>query len=352
MNPEPLSRSIDALLRGCPGIGMPPVPRGEEAAAVTFLGLSFPLNGAPPAAKIYFAPSDGNPPLPAGTPDALRKSMESAIRSREGEAWRLHDASVERARSGEVVGRLLWALRSADRADAERWPRLVSGLLEALGHPRLAEPLLRLNARLREILRAELAPLCQLGGFLAPDGSLSRIKANFDADVSLSSEATEYNRGRAEAATRFLLGKSGPDDAGAARMLARLGAAMQGACQFHSWGLHAANDRLESLKVYVRDERPAEVAFPAILKAFSPNMSGVTPDSRHRPDALLLPFGWRYHGFYAEAAAASFQTIKFYFLAPVPQRSNNDAPSNHTPENRTTNTPESGRGLNGALWNT
>ena len=316
MEAKLLSRSVEALLRGCPGIGMPPVPRGEAAATVTFLGLSFPLDGAPPAAKIYFAPGGGNPPLPSEVPDALRKSMDSAIQAHRRAAWRLHDASVECARNGEFIGRLLWALGSAERADDRKWSRLVPELLADLGHPGLADQLLRLNARLRDILQSELAPLCQLGGFLAPDGSLFRLKANFDADVSRSAGLVEYDRDRSRSATRFLLGECGLKEAGVARMLSRLDAAMQGACLFHSWGFHAEGERLRSLKVYVKDDRSAETAFPAIFRAVYPEMSDVAPDFRRRPDILLLPFGWRYYGFYVEVAESSLQTLKFYFRAP------------------------------------
>ena len=179
---------------------------------------------------------------------------------------------------------------------------------------------LRLDGCLRDILGSELAPLCQLGGFIAPDGSFFRIKANFDADVSRSAERAKYNRSRSRDATRFLLEEYGLKDADVARMLSRLDAAMQGECHFHSWGFHAENENLGSLKVYVKDERPAELAFPAIVKAFSPDMAGAAPASCFRPDVLLLPFGWRYWGFYVEVSASSFRTLKFYFLVPESQK--------------------------------
>ena len=327
MNAEQLTNSINALLHGCQGVRVPLVPCGESANDVTFLGIVFPFDGSSPTAKIYFSPRGGRPSLPSEMPDALRKSMECTIRSHGGEVLRLHDASVESTKNGKIVGRMLWALRSGDRVDDMRWPSIVRRILADLGHSRLAEPLLRLDGRLLEILGSELAPLCQLGGFLAPDGSLFRIKANFDADVNRSAERVEYHRDRSRVATQFLLGECGQKHADVVRILSRLDAAMQGECQFHSWGFHAENVRLESLKVYVKDERPTELAFPAIFKAFAPDMAGAIPESCLRLDVLLLPFGWRYWGFYVEVAATSLRTLKFYFHVPESQRGGNGAPA-------------------------
>ena len=326
MTAEQLTNSINALLRGCQGVHVPLVPCGESANDVTFLGIVFSFNGTPPTAKIYFSPRGGQPSFPAEMPEALRKSMECTIQSHGGENLRLHDASVECTKTGEIVGRMLWALRSGDRGDDKRWPGIVRRILTDLGHSGLAETLLRLDGCLREILGSELAPLCQLGGFLAPDGSLFRIKANFDADVNRSAERVEYNRDRSRVATQFLLGECGLKAHDVARMLSCLDAAMQGECQFHSWGFHAENAKLKSLKVYVKDERPTELAFPAIIKAFSPDMAGTIPETCLRPDVILLPFGWHYWGFYVEVAATSLRTLKFYFQAPESQRSSNCAP--------------------------
>lgn len=325
MNAEQLINSINALLHGCQGIRVPFVPCGESANDVTFLGIVFPFNGTPPTAKIYFSPKGGRPSLPPEMPEVLRKSMEYTIQSQRGEDLRLHDASVESTKNGKIVGRMLWALRSGARVDDIRWPGIVSRILADFGHSGLAEPLLRLDGCLREILGSELAPLCQLGGFLAPDGSLFRIKANFDADVSRSAERVEYNRDRSRIATQFLLGECGLKDADVMRMLSHLDAAMQGECHFHSWGFHAENARLESLKVYVKDERPTEFAFPAIFKAFSPDMAGALPEACSRPDVLLLPFGWHYWGFYAEVAESSFKTLKFYFQTVGARRDRNNS---------------------------
>lgn len=335
MNPKQLAKSIDALLNGCPGIRVPPIHCGEKTGDVTALGIAFPSDCTTPAAKIYFSPQGGQPSFPTEMPEALRDSMKRTIQNHGDGFGRLYDASVECAEDGGVVGRLLWALRSCDRADGMRWSGIVRGLLADLGHPGLAEPLLRLDEHLREILRSELAPLYQLGGFLAPDGSLFRIKANFDADVSSSAELVEYDRDRAMDATRFLLRECGLKDDDVVRMLFQLDAAMQGACQFYSWGFHAEGKRLESLKIYVRDNRPTEIAFPAIFKAFYPEMSDVTTDPSHRPDVLLFPFGWRYHGFYVKLAESSLQTLKFYFRAPMPQMGDNDAQEKHSGPSRT-----------------
>ena len=319
MNVKQLISSVEALLHGFRGIRIPSVPSGESAADVTFLGIEFPFDGAPPRAKIYFSPKGGRPSLPPELPEALHNSMDGAIRKHEGESLRLHDASVECAKDGRIVGRMLWALRCCDRVDGARWPGIVRSLLAEFGHSGLAGPLLRLDGCLRDILGSELAPLCQLGGFIAPDGSFFRIKANFDADVSRSAERSKYNRSRSRDATRFLVEEYGLKDADVARMLSRLDAAMQGECHFHSWGFHAENENLGSLKVYVKDERPAELAFPAIVKALSPDMAGAASASCFRPDVLLLPFGWCYWGFYVEVSASSFRTLKFYFLAPKSQ---------------------------------
>ena len=234
MTAEQLTNSINALLRGCQGVHVPLVPCGESANDVTFLGIVFSFNGTPPTAKIYFSPRGGQPSFPAEMPEALRKSMECTIQSHGGENLRLHDASVECTKTGEIVGRMLWALRSGDRGDDKRWPGIVRRILTDLGHSGLAETLLRLDGCLREILGSELAPLCQLGGFLAPDGSLFRIKANFDADVNRSAERVEYNRDRSRVATQFLLGECGLKAHDVARMLSCLDAAMQkpqGLCQ-------------------------------------------------------------------------------------------------------------------------
>ncbi len=326
MNAEQLTSSINTLIHSCQGIRVPLVPCGKSADDVTFLGIVFPFNGTPPTAKIYFSPRGGRPSLPSEMPEALRKSMERTIQSYGGEHLRLHDASVECTKDGEIVGRMLWALRSGDRVDDMRWPGIVRKILAGLGHSRLAAPLLRLDGCLRNILGSELAPLCQLGGFLAPDGSLFRIKANFDADLNRSAEHVEYNRDRSRVATQFLLGECGLMDADVARLLSRLDAAMQGECHFHSWGFHAENARLENIKVYVKDKRPTELAFPAIFKAFSLDMAGTIPESCLRPDVFLLPFGWRYWGFYIEVTATSIRTLKFYFQVPESQKSSNGAP--------------------------
>lgn len=318
MNPEQLAKSFDALLNACPDISMPPVPCGESADSVTYLGIAFTFDGAPPAAKIYFSPKGGSPSLPPEMPDALRKSMDSAILAHRRESWRLHDASVERARNGEVIGRLLWALRSADRVDDRQWSRLVLELLSSLGHPGLAEPLLRLNTRLRDILQSEMAPLCQLGGFLAADGSLFRLKANFDADTSLANVQVSYNPLRAREATRFLLGACGVDAQGVERLASHLDVLANGACHVHSWGLHAKIDRIESLKVYIKDQREPSCAIPFVLREAGLGWKGISPDS------ILCQFGWRYHGFYAEVAASSFRTIKFYFSSAIQNATGGD----------------------------
>lgn len=317
MNPEQVRKSIAGLARQYPGFRAPPLLVGESAAKMSCLGLAFPLDGSSPAAKIYYAPDGSTLPFPPGMPDALRQALSKVLATHRRKEWRLYDASVERAEKGGFTGRVLWALGSQERQDEERLSSLVRELLAELGHPGLSGPLLRLNSRLQDILRSELAPLWQLGGFLAPDGTLFRIKANFDADISGSAGRVEYDRDRARAATRFLLKECGADESGTEQMLSRLDSVMQGACNFYSWGFHAEGDRVEALKIYVRDGRSADLACSGIFREFFPNTDDACPAFRiPRPDAILCPFGWRYHGFYLEAADASFRTLKFYFLAP------------------------------------
>ena len=100
-------------------------------------------------------------------------------------------------------------------------------------------------------------------------------------------------------------------------MLSRLEAATQGACHVYSWGFHAEGRRVGNLKIYVRDERPPEQAFSSIFREFSRELANGRPEvPALRPDTLLCPLGWRFHGFYAEVEASSFRTLKFYFRAP------------------------------------
>ena len=79
------------------------------------------------------------------------------------------------------------------------------------------------------------------------------------------------------------------------------------------WGIHATGDRLESMKIYLKDgtgwNDDVRMATGHVLS----NIPGVDTKRIYQLLSLFLGFCWTYYGFYLEIKACSLATLKLYF---------------------------------------
>lgn len=313
MTSQMIQRSIQALLLHYPDFQPLPLLSEESAKKVTFIGFSFPLNGQKPTAKLYFAPEKKIENLPPEIPSDLRNNMQQVINLNSENNLQLYDVSLEQSGCGNYIGRLLWAIQSKQRVSRENFPHTIHHVLEILGHPDLAIPLLRVNNRLQELLQVELAPLYHLGGFLGEDGSMFRIKANFDADICRHSDRVNYDTGRSLAATAYLLDEFGCHRALIDRIMGWNRSLLQSGYFIQFWGIHATGNRLESMKIYLKDGSGWNDDARMATDHFLSSIPGVDTKRIYQLLSFFLSFCWTYYGFYLEISANNVATLKLYF---------------------------------------
>lgn len=311
--PGMIQQSLEELLSCCPEFSPLPTLSEESAKKVTFIGFSFPLNGQKPTAKLYFAPEKKIENLPQEIPFNLRNNLQQAIKLNLENNLQLYDVSLEQSGCGNYIGRLLWAIPSKERASKENYPHTIRRLLETLGHPDLALPLLRVNNRLQEFLQVKMAPLYHLGGFLGEDGSMFRIKANFDADICRHSDRVSYDTGRSLAATAYLLDEFGCHKALIDRIMGWNRLLLQNGYFIQFWGIHATDNRLESMKIYLKDGDGWNDDVRMATGHFLSNIPGVDTKRIYQLLSLFLGFCWTYYGFYLEIKNCNVATLKLYF---------------------------------------
>ena len=312
MTPQTVQSSLRELVSSFPEYQYLPLLSEETAGKVTFLGFSFPLNGKKASAKLYFVPERQADNLPREIPDHLRCAMNKAIALHSGAVLQLYDVSLEQAENGLFVGRLLWAIRSQERA-SERFSQIVHRLLAELGHPAIAVPLLRINNRLRDLLHSELNPFFLLGGFLREDGSLFRVKADFDADSCRDNDQVRYDGKRSFAATTDLLDEFGCDSALSNSILRWIDEFQQCGYFIPYWGIHAADNKLENVKIYLQKKSSDKNINSLIVNRFFSAIIQNKVGCPRLPNELLCDFGWKQNVLYLEIASGRLNSVKIYY---------------------------------------
>ncbi len=292
-------------------VSVPPFSE-SSSTKLTFIGFTFSLRENSYSTKIYFKPERNIEELSQDIPEELKNKIIIFIQKVKKYNLKLYDISFEQNLSDAKLARMLWTFDSNCRSNNEYFNQILQFLLNDFGHEKLGVELIESNKYIQDKLHVQLSPLYLLGGVLSNNGEMSFIKANFDADVLTDKNIINYDNSHSLDITHFLLQKVCSSEILINNILKLLKELQELGDHIHSWGTHGINDKLSSVKIYVKSgiNHNKRIHFICnLLKQYNLLEKVNIPSL----DEELCPLGWNYYGFYLSIEKSLLNSIKFYF---------------------------------------
>ena len=314
-----INDSLKSLFERYPTILSLPKLSVESSEKLTFIGFSF--SGRPKiVSKYYFRPEQDPVHLQELTPSPIfRTQLLNMVEKCARYGCSIYDCSIERENDASESLRFVCSIPYDVRCNPGYLETWLLRILTEMGFDNASSVPLSVNRRLQSSLNSFLQPMYLIGGCVNPNGGMTRLKVNFDADIvendNISHRRPVFDNHRAlegiEATLDLFL-----DSKKAVGTLDWSRRLVKASFKIHMFGLNVDRRETPEFKIYFQRYGSAGAEGKEILKELMLTHGIVGEDILPAVSNRLVTDGWEYWGVCIALQEGGIAGVKLY-LRPM-----------------------------------